>query len=189
MCNIWTNWSANHWQAYWGCTFSIFPFLKLTIFYSLHEILKLSQGLDQHICTLHSLVPRPVRAIRVTRGGLEPSAIARGLANFPNKLDRWRHIRNRRGRLGTRLYTAISSFHNTERKTANTVWGTKLWTRVFSHCFFNSLFGQYAAQDFQWLSVKLNFTSVLDQRCQAGNYTKWSPSDEVRTQLLELMDN
>ena len=44
-----------------------------------------------------SLVPRPVRAIRVTRGGLEPSA------NFPDKLDRWRHIRNRRGRLGTRL--------------------------------------------------------------------------------------
>ena len=27
-----------------------------------------------------SLVPRPIRAIRVTRGGLEPSAIARGLA-------------------------------------------------------------------------------------------------------------
>ena len=24
-------------------------------------------------------------------------------ANFPNKLDRWRHIRNRRGQLGTRL--------------------------------------------------------------------------------------
>ena len=24
-------------------------------------------------------------------------------ANFPDKLDRWRHIRNRRGRLGTRL--------------------------------------------------------------------------------------
>ena len=33
-------------------------------------------------------------AIRVTRGGLKPSA------NFPDKLDRWRHIRNRRGRLG-----------------------------------------------------------------------------------------
>ena len=44
-----------------------------------------------------SLVPMPVRAIRVTREGLEPSA------NFPDKLDRWRHIRNRRGRLGTRL--------------------------------------------------------------------------------------
>ena len=28
----------------------------------------------------YSLVPRPVCAIRVTRGGLEPSAIARGLA-------------------------------------------------------------------------------------------------------------
>ena len=46
-----------------------------------------------------SLVARPVRAIRVTRGGLEPSA----WANFPDKLDGWRHIRNRRGRLGTRL--------------------------------------------------------------------------------------
>ena len=40
-----------------------------------------------------SLVPRPVCANRVTRGGLEPSARI-----FP-----WRHIRNRRGRLGTRL--------------------------------------------------------------------------------------
>ena len=37
-----------------------------------------------------SLLPRPVRAVRVTRGGLEPSAIA----NFSDKLDRWRHIRN-----------------------------------------------------------------------------------------------
>ena len=50
---------------------------------------------------LISLVPRPVRAIRVTRGGLEPSA------NFPDKLDRWRHIRNRLGRLGTRLWFNI----------------------------------------------------------------------------------
>ena len=42
------------------------------------------------------LAPRPVCAIQVTREDLEPSA------NFP-KLDRWRHIRNRRGRLATRL--------------------------------------------------------------------------------------
>ena len=47
-----------------------------------------------------SLEPRSVRAIRVTRGGLEPSTIA----NFPDQLDRWRRIRNRRGRLGTRLW-------------------------------------------------------------------------------------
>ena len=33
-----------------------------------------------------SLVPRPVRAIRVTRGGLEPSAIARGLAKNGKKV-------------------------------------------------------------------------------------------------------
>ena len=46
-----------------------------------------------------SLVPRPVRPIRVTRGGLEPSV----MANFPDKLDRRRHIRNRRERLRTRL--------------------------------------------------------------------------------------
>ena len=44
-----------------------------------------------------SLVPRPVRAIRVIRGGLEPRA------NFPYKPNWWRHIQNRRGRLGTRL--------------------------------------------------------------------------------------
>ncbi|CAH3014982.1 unnamed protein product [Porites evermanni] len=41
-----------------------------------------------------------------------------------------------------------------------------------------NLFGQYSKQDFQWLSVKLNFTSVLNQKCQAGNYTYWSPNDE-----------
>ena len=37
---------------------------------------------------LGSLVPRPVRAIRVTRGGLEPSAIARGRPGriFPTSL-------------------------------------------------------------------------------------------------------
>ena len=48
--------------------------------------------------------------------------------------------------------------------------------------FFHSLFGQYSKQDFQWLSVKLNFTSVLNQKCQAGNYTYWSPNDEVPDQ-------
>ena len=50
---------------------------------------------------LNSLVHRPVRAIRVTRGGLEPSA------NFPDKLDRWHHIRNRLGRLGAGLWFNI----------------------------------------------------------------------------------
>ena len=40
-----------------------------------------SAGLWQKGC----LVPRPVRAIRVTRGGLEPSAIARGLAKNGKK--------------------------------------------------------------------------------------------------------
>ena len=45
----------------------------------------------QHlVSSSSSLVPRPVRAVRVTRGGLEPSAR--------------RHIRNRRGRLGRRLF-------------------------------------------------------------------------------------
>ena len=56
---------------------------------------------------LGSLVPRPVRAIRVTWGGLEPSAIARGvLGEFSRQawqVNRWNHIPNRRGRPGTRL--------------------------------------------------------------------------------------
>ena len=30
-------------------------------------------------------------------------------ANFPDKLDRWRHIRNRRGRLGTRLVLVVKT--------------------------------------------------------------------------------
>ena len=55
--------------------------------------------LIQKLCLRGTLIPRPVRAIRVTRGGVEPSAIA----NFPNKLDRRSHIQNRPGRLGTRL--------------------------------------------------------------------------------------
>ena len=37
-------------------------------------------------CQKLSLVPRPVRAIRVTRGGLEPSAIAPGLAKKGKKV-------------------------------------------------------------------------------------------------------
>ena len=62
---------------------------------------KLSRILSAAVNDLTSLVPRPVCAIRVTREGLEPSA------NFPDKLDRWRHIRNCLGRLGTRLWFNI----------------------------------------------------------------------------------
>ena len=36
-------------------------------------------------------------------------------ANFPDKLDRWRHIRNRRGRLGTRL-GILSIIHATNKQ-------------------------------------------------------------------------
>lgn len=41
-----------------------------------------------------------------------------------------------------------------------------------------NLFGQYDQTNFQWLSVKLNFTTVLNQKCQQENYTRWSPNDE-----------
>ena len=34
--------------------------------------------------------------------------LAEASANFPDKLDRWRHIRNRRGRLGTRLEQCVT---------------------------------------------------------------------------------
>ena len=44
-------------------------------------VTKLFEKWSQKIFLPTSLVPRPVRAIRVTRGGLEPSA------NFPDKLD------------------------------------------------------------------------------------------------------
>ena len=50
-----------------------------------------------------SLVSRPVCAIQVSRV-LKPNA----KANFRYKLDRWRHIRNPRGRLRTRLLKANS---------------------------------------------------------------------------------
>ena len=62
---------------------------------------KLSRILSAALNDLTSLVPRPVCAIRVTREGLEQSA------NFPDKLDRWRHIRNRLGRMGTRPWFNI----------------------------------------------------------------------------------
>ena len=51
-----------------------------------------------------NLIPRPVRATRVRGGGLEPSA------NFPDKLDRWRHLRNRRELPGTRLRFFLWTF-------------------------------------------------------------------------------
>ena len=51
-----------------------------------------------------NLIPRPVRATRVRGGGLEPSA------NFPDKLDRWRHLRNRWELLGTRVRFLLWTF-------------------------------------------------------------------------------
>ena len=51
-----------------------------------------------------NLIPRPVRATRVRGGGLEPSA------NFHDKLDRWRHLRNRWELLGTRLRFFLWTF-------------------------------------------------------------------------------
>ena len=49
-----------------------------------------------------------------------------------------------------------------------------------ANIFLVSLFGRYySPQKFQWLSVKLNFTTVLNQKCQPENYTNWSPNDEV----------
>lgn len=41
-----------------------------------------------------------------------------------------------------------------------------------------NVFGQHTGRTFKWLSVKLNFTSVLNQKCLADNYTTWSPNDE-----------
>jgi len=51
-----------------------------------------------------SLVPKPIRAMRVSGGGLEPSAIARVQGEFSRR-DLWvtSHLIPRRGRLGTRL--------------------------------------------------------------------------------------
>ena len=46
-------------------------------------------------------VPRPDRATRVIVSGLEPS----GMWTNPDKLDMWRHIRNRRKGTATRLCT------------------------------------------------------------------------------------
>ena len=72
-----------------------------------------------------SFVPRPVGAIRVTRGGLERSTIA----NFSDKLDRWRLIRNRRGRLGTRL--EYSSFKTRSISTCKWV---DMKSKLFAYC-------------------------------------------------------
>ena len=44
------------------------------------KLVELLEGPCSLVTAAFSLVPRPARAIRVTRGGLEP--------NFPNKLDR-----------------------------------------------------------------------------------------------------
>ena len=64
-----------------------------------------------------SLIPRPVRAIRVTRGALGPRAIARVLGEFSRQaLQVTSHIRNRRGRLGTRLRSPVFLCSETKRK-------------------------------------------------------------------------
>ena len=57
-----------------------------------------------HFSFFINFIPRPVRATRVTGGGLEPSA------NFHDKLDRWRHLRNRRELPGTRLKIFLWTF-------------------------------------------------------------------------------
>ena len=52
---------------------------------------------------------------------------------------------------------------------------------------FCSVFGHYSqSEEFQWLVVKLDFGSVLSQRCTARDYTLWSPSDEVSPPLGSL---
>ena len=54
--------------------------------------------------------------------------------------------------------------------------------KSYFHFEFTSVFGQHTGRTFKWLSVKLNFTSVLNQKCLADNYTTWSPNDEVTTE-------
>ena len=64
----------------------------MTIRRDLHEVdftaAHESTGSYHSDASYSSLVPRPFRAIRVTRGGLEPSAIARGLAQNGKKSPR-----------------------------------------------------------------------------------------------------
>ncbi|EDO35926.1 predicted protein [Nematostella vectensis] len=42
----------------------------------------------------------------------------------------------------------------------------------------SNIFGQHLNKRFEWLSVKLNFSSVFSQPCTDANYTQWSPVDE-----------
>lgn len=65
-----------------------------------------------------------------------------------------------------------------ERLCCLLLWTLLTWLPALV-CFF-SLFGQYVHRNFQWLSVKLNFATVLNRKCRPENYTHWSPNDEVQ---------
>ena len=75
-------------------------------------------------CVKSSLVPRPVRAIRVTRGGLEPSAIARGvLGKFSRQA--WQVTSHPKSPRTTRNETALRDL----------IFGVHRYTRnVLSNC-------------------------------------------------------
>ena len=86
----------------------IFSFYLIIIFNDLLYFKKTNNKsfLKCEVSRVLGLVSRPVHAIRVSGGGLEPSTNTPD--NSPDKLDRWRHIRNRSQRLGTRLVVANS---------------------------------------------------------------------------------
>ena len=70
----------------WGEIFILYLFIHLVSSPLCCEHQLLEVNTTCQINATSSLVPRPVRAIRVTRGGLEPSAIARGRPRLPTSL-------------------------------------------------------------------------------------------------------
>ncbi|XP_031549570.1 VPS10 domain-containing receptor SorCS1-like [Actinia tenebrosa] len=42
----------------------------------------------------------------------------------------------------------------------------------------SNIFGQHLTKSFEWLSVKLNFSSVFERKCTDQDYTLWTPNDE-----------
>jgi hypothetical protein len=50
---------------------------------------------------------------------------------------------------------------------------------VFLFVYFFSIFGQHLSKNFEWLSVKLNLSSVFERKCVDQDYTLWTPNDEV----------
>ena len=96
-------------------------------------------------------------------------------ANFPDKLDRWRHIRKRRGRLGTRLGFPGNWLPSL---TKLRVLVMKSW-RVFSSVNYNNVYGG-------WITTQYLSQMKENSKLNNGGFNKWLEilaAEDLQTKL------